>query len=376
MGSWNKTCGISNLHIKNGDEVLVFVLQQATGNDRCYSTAFFSPIVLPFYSTYADYGRGQNSHGVGYPYIMHSLKTELIEMPLGDNVYHDIEVSREKWDEDLFFDAVHEHRLKVYGWNKQELDIEFVMFRKDIVDFILENWVQEDYVGGENNPYIYYKFKDILADVPEYLDKLQLELSNITTDLPASLSVKFFRGLSGLFDYSHPNKVSKFISDDNYRYCRIFRPSQILIDMMSEGKREEAELFIVDYLKGVYLNLFLELTRKHWMPGGHEGSQNQEHEPYKILINAMQHALDQEAASYDDYDDELGEYNNDLIETGQKPITWQNVLNYKHLPALGWSLSTFSEQATTLGFPYFCWNDRIYETETGNDTGFVAVDIR
>jgi hypothetical protein len=149
----------------------------------------------------------------------------------------------------------------------------------------------------------------------------------------------------------------------------------MLIAMLDEGKRAEAELFIVDYLTGVYLDHFLEVTRKHWMPGGHEGSQSNEHVPYEILIGAMNSALASEKEEYND-DSEVAEYNDELIAANKKPLTWQNILNYKHLPTLGWSLHTFSEQAKTLGFPYFCWNDRIYETESGEDTSYIASEIK
>lgn len=77
MGCWYKTCGLSNLHIPAGTPVYVFVLERR-GNgisDACYSTSMFAPLLLPFESEYNDYGGGENSKGVGFPYIMQALKT-------------------------------------------------------------------------------------------------------------------------------------------------------------------------------------------------------------------------------------------------------------------------------------------------------------
>jgi hypothetical protein len=69
MGSWNSTCGISNLPIEYGDEVKVVFLKNKIGNEKigannpiggCYPTDYWTPISLPFSATYADYGRAEN----------------------------------------------------------------------------------------------------------------------------------------------------------------------------------------------------------------------------------------------------------------------------------------------------------------------------
>jgi hypothetical protein len=161
MGCWNKTCGLSNLHIIAGTDVYVFVLEENTDKtDRCYSTAFWRPLLLPFTSKYNDYGGGEESGGPGFQLIMDSIAKELTEMEVGDNEYHDIAVKKEGFGEEQFFESVHEHRLfkKSYYGDKQVID--FVMMRKDIVDYILENRVIERYVGegkgttGYSNSYI------------------------------------------------------------------------------------------------------------------------------------------------------------------------------------------------------------------------------
>ncbi|RWZ87275.1 MAG: hypothetical protein EO766_12180 [Hydrotalea sp. AMD] len=58
----------------------------------------------------------------------------------------------------------------------------------------------------------------------------------------------------------------------------------------------------------------------------------------------------------------------------KKLIQWHNILNYKHLPKLGYSMYTFCQVAEQLGYPYFCWNDRIYDTETREDTGYIIME--
>ena len=313
MGCWNKTCGLSNLHITAGDDVYVFVLEENTDKtDRCYSTAFWKPLLLPFMSKYNDYGGGEESSGPGFQIIMDGVAKELVEMELGENEYHDIPVKKEGFGEEQFFEAVHEGRLFKIGRHYNSLEtfnvvIDFVMMRKDIVDHILENRTIEQYVGegkgtgGYSNCYIYYKFEDILKDIPEFMDKLALVANPAAMDskdpelVEAIMELRFMRGL-GIFDYSHPNKVSKWLSGDGYRYSSIVRIQDAVVSLLKDGNRAEAELLVIDLLKGAFINSFMESTRKNWAPGGHEGSQSQEVKEYKLLMSAMTSALDADDA--------------------------------------------------------------------------------
>ncbi|QDJ96359.1 hypothetical protein Xoosp13_172 [Xanthomonas phage Xoo-sp13] len=58
MGCWNKTCGITNLPIFHGDEVVVFLLVQSpyTSAMNSYSSGLWNHIPLPIYGKYNDYG--------------------------------------------------------------------------------------------------------------------------------------------------------------------------------------------------------------------------------------------------------------------------------------------------------------------------------
>lgn len=314
MGCWNKTCGLSNLHIRANEDVYVFVLQKNPNTDRCYSTAFYKPLLLPFYSKYNDYGGGEDSHGVGLDYIMQGLREALVEVDVGENTSHDIAVTRDGFDEEAFFDSVHENRLQIDGYHGP-VEVDFVMFRKDIVDDILDNWVQEKYVGegqgtsGYGNSYLPYTFSDVLAGLPAALDRIEamlsdeLELTSVVKTLPRSAQIKFL-GLGALFDWNHPNKVGWYIHRDNYRYSQIVRVHEIIIEAMERGDRLAAEALMTDYLKAVYIDTFMDSVRKVWMPGGHEGSQAQDHDGYRALINAMTKALDKELAEDADEDED------------------------------------------------------------------------
>ena len=308
MGSWNKTCGLSNLHITAGDKAYVFVLEPATDkNDRCYATHLFKPLLLPFETTYNDYGGGEDSTGPGFPVVMEAIKKKLHEVELGENKYHDIEVTKEKFDEELFFEAVHEGRLFREGNFSEPVRLDYVMFRKDIVDHILENRVIDQYVGpgkgtycpygSGDNSYIQYKFKDIVADI---LPMLQ-EMCEMAAKDPSIAEYKLFNGIEYIFNYDHPNLAAKWLRGDNYRYCRIVDMKAAFADIMHNGEPSldqvlKLEALLTEYLKGVFIDSFMEVTRKTWIPGGHEGSQCAENNEYRLLIGAMTKVMDAEDA--------------------------------------------------------------------------------
>jgi hypothetical protein len=314
MGCWNKTCGLSNLFINSGTPVYVFVLERNKKVDSlCYSTPFYSPLLLPFESEYNDYGGGENSSGPAMTLIMEAIKEQLVEVEVGDNQYHDIAVKKADFDEELFFEAIHEDRLKVQQHSMAEpTDVGFVMFRKDVVDDIIANWKREEYVGdgkgttGWDNNYIIYGFKDIVADLPEFLDKLE---ENLSEDEDGGLNMRFFGGIKDLFKYGDPNKVGKWMRGDHYRYSKILDISDVIVSLMQEGKRKDAQLLLIEHLKAKYIDGFMHSTRRVWIPGGHEGSQDQEHHGYRIMNAAIAKVLDAKKAEFElENDEEFSEF--------------------------------------------------------------------
>jgi hypothetical protein len=312
MGSWYKTCGVSNLHIRDHDEVMVFVLEQNRDlTDRCYSTAFWKPLMLPFYSKYGDYGRGEDDTGACLPYVMAGIKDQLVEVEQGKNEYHDIAVKRDKFDIELFYEAVHENRLfKAVNWGGvEQVPLDFVMVRKDIADDILANFHREQYVGtgkgdcGYENSYRKITFTSIIEDLPEFMDELVRSIKEDNRD-----KFLFREGLE-IFEYGHPNKVNAWMRGDNYRYCQVVRVKHVVEQLVAEDKIAEATEVIIDFLKAKYIDCFMEMTRRNWAPGGHEGSQSNEHHGYRIIAEATLRALARERKEYEeDVDEEFSEF--------------------------------------------------------------------
>ena len=304
MGSWNKTCGLSNLHITAGTPVYVFVLERNKDYEHCYSTGLFAPLLLPFESVYDDYGGGESSSGPALDYIMSMIKKDLVEMEVGDNEYHDIEVKREGFTPEKFFEAVHEDRLSIQGRRAEPTQLYFTMMRKDIVDDILANRTIEDYVGdgkgtcGYGNNYVKYKFADIVADIRPLLNDAMEIVSNIDKELR---SLKMFSGLDYMFDQDYENKVLKWMRGDSYRYSRIVDMKQVISKGLEIGTVDsinKVAALLEEYLKGIYIDGFMHSARKTWIPGGHEGSQSMSGGALRLLGAATIRALDREKAEW------------------------------------------------------------------------------
>ena len=304
MGSWNKTCGLSNLHIIIGTPVYVFVLEKNKTYDQCYATGLFKPLLLPFESVYDDYGGGEDSSGPALEYIMNGIKDDLVEREVGENVYHDIAVNKKDFTPEKFFESVHENRLTIQGHRREPTQLYFTMMRKDIVDDILSNRIIEEYVGGGegtcgyDNNYIRYKFADIIADIRPLLNEAMEKIveAKATKD-NYKFQFMIYDGIEGMFPVEHPNKVAKWLRNNSYHYSSIVNMKAVIIRGLEIGTIEsinKLEELLIEHVKAIYIDNFMSDARKTWIPGGHEGSQSNSGGALRLLGAATVRALDRE----------------------------------------------------------------------------------
>lgn len=97
MGSWNGTCGLTQLPIQQGDKVALFVLKRdrfpsTSGGGFVYSYNQYSPICVPIFGEYDDYGGVENiykNEEVAYAHLMYLLED-------GKMPYNQKELERQK----------------------------------------------------------------------------------------------------------------------------------------------------------------------------------------------------------------------------------------------------------------------------------------
>lgn len=303
MGCWNKTCAISNLHINYEDPVYVFIIQQQSlGSTHCDSTHLYQPILVPFYAEYDYYGEGTNISGVAAPIIFECLKHQLIEKEVGENQYSDPEVKRDNLTMDNLFGLMRNRRICIknsyyerFG-GPEELVVEFVMMRKDIVDKIL-NEFKFDYFD-ENYKTIKIGFSDVIKDVDFVINSIQ----------------EYFWSDDSMFRFHGPLSYSEEIWPVNSKMAGFFRCFnsinfsgivnivKVIYEFVENGKLEEAKEFLIDALKGAYINKFMELTRRSWIPTCGEGSQNTDPDGHLFLAQAVIQVLQKEKEELDYWD--------------------------------------------------------------------------
>lgn len=317
MGCWNKTCGLSSLHITHGTPVYVFVLEADADDSNCYTTSLFSPLLLPFESVYDDYGGGEDSSGVALPFVMKGLKDELVEIEQGENPYHDIPVKKEDFTPEKFFEACHEGRMQIQGrFRAEPVDIQFTMFRKDVVDQILEMREIEDYIGGgkgtiakwgnEKN-YIRYKFADIVASVRPLVEHLLEETSKSENEFLRSMIFERLHSFRDQF------LAARWLGYDNHRYSRIVDMRHVASRALEIGTVEsinKLEALLIEHLKAIFIDGFMSAARKTWIPGGHEGSQSTSGGALKLLGKVISDVVDAERAEWaeENEGEEIDEY--------------------------------------------------------------------
>jgi len=86
MGSWNATCGISQLPILAGEKIRVFVLKPVLHRERspnmmCYPTDNYRTLGIPFIAEYNDYGSVTNIEENYNTKIIHDELSKLAVLP-------------------------------------------------------------------------------------------------------------------------------------------------------------------------------------------------------------------------------------------------------------------------------------------------------
>lgn len=291
MGCWNKTCALSNLPIFAGERTYVFVLEESSSYCRSkaiYPNYLYDPVLLPFESTYDDYGAGENSSGIALPIILDSLKRCLIEKEQGGNKYHDVEVKIDGFDEEKFFEAAREDRLEIKTWDGPK-KVKFVMMRKDLVDNILDSYVIKEYVGRDEG-YKRYKFQDILDNVDELLERFSVILQSLPEHpLKTLLEVWFKYWLGNIVDDNLASRWLRRGLENSSSFCTA---DFYLLDVLKEGKFDEAKSLIELTLKGAFINNFMDEVRRCWVPPCGEGSQDGDFGPHKLLAQITMNVAD------------------------------------------------------------------------------------
>lgn len=310
MGCWNGTCGITNLHIMANEDVVVFPLTYRPESNLCYSSCFYVPFPLAFYGQYNDYGAADECHGIGLDLVLKMLRRNLVELEQGENESHDIPVTREELDVELFWSAIHERRLQVTGFmDSAPAEVNMVMVKKSVVNQILNDFAIETLVQtGEKFDYKTVRFANIMADADKLLDfyKKQHEILDSMSDDDESSRANILLQQTKLLmmRYGQPpeelagNVAWSWIVNQSgsMGYSSLtYHVEYGLMKMCEDKLFEEARQMLEAHFTVRVVNAFMSATRKHWSPMSGAGSQECELEPYRLLVDIMETAIAEDA---------------------------------------------------------------------------------
>lgn len=259
MGCWNGTCGLSNLPIKNGEEIVLFIVKEknllnCNGGGYCYPTDLFEPISLPIVGEYDDYGAIENikNEDLILPKIREMFKEKnLINLldeisDLDMNTASLYQIIREI-ERGNIASPENPSILKLYeseGIIKSRyLNVGIIMFHKKLYDTV----IKKVYSGCHKKRYldIIESSKDALEGDLKYLDNIKKAILWKASRIPFEFTIDY------LID-------SVLNSDDK------------LLDKIVE----------VDTINSVLLSL-----RKSWIPQCGAGSQEYIHSEYVSVAN-------------------------------------------------------------------------------------------
>jgi hypothetical protein len=316
MGSWNKTCVLSNYHITSGQKVAIFLLtEQYRGLDHfCYSNSYFSPCLFPFYGEYDDYGKAENLSGISIPFLENSIKENLVEFEVGPNECHDLEVKKEKFNIDIMFDLEHEGRLRIrnpiedyflksmandsrdikpeslmINKHRSELYSKFggcifiAMIHGDIYKDIINNYKWDTYYWDKP-----IKFKDVEEAIPYFVKSIKEEVKKDSYKHEFYDCVMRFYGKKDL-----PSQIISRFFDFNPMEESIINRRDLIVNSLDLSDEELGKI-LIEMAKGKWIDNFMYNCRKTWIKTTGEGSQESDHNPYLFLNNSISKIVNKE----------------------------------------------------------------------------------
>ena len=374
MGSWNGTCAVTNMHVHSGQDVVVFMLlENHRKKSFCYENALYDVCPIPFYGEYNDYGAVENCHGFGLPIVVEEIKKQLYEFGSGPNKYHDPAVRKADFNIDVLFDADHEDRLGIEGfdrWNQDDYDIselervrdesglsesqQFELDRlaakiKKVDTFrrvthviihgvafrnITEKWFLEEYVGenkgdrGYNNSYRHIYFKDLINSIPEYVESRKMEMEAEVADLseedtnnPSIIALKRLMrryGSSNHDDWNSPNLARKWMARFNSSSSDVFglvSVREYVDNYMDARDWDGLAAFLKEVFTGAWINTFMSATRKVWTKQTGMGSQSQEEDGYLMIAQTIHDIIENDRKRFGDEDEDDEEDEDESVDT-------------------------------------------------------------
>lgn len=250
MGSWNETCGVSNLSIRAGEEIVFIPVAQNPwhfshltgmkglkkeetpvlfeGCSGVYGTDLWAPLSIPLFGKYNDYGTIEDiSSSIDEINQFESVFKDCIPLDVGENSCHDVPTGKLGIDEIL--ELIREGRA-YRKWSSGHciptIAMGAVMVKKSVWDVILSSDLKKDsdewMYDGDRTPSIDKTFKKLekwssVFSEENLIKKLSYGIEHSLSDI---LYNSFGRGpfRINVKDISEKGKFLKLLSEFEFFY--------------------------------------------------------------------------------------------------------------------------------------------------------------
>lgn len=263
MGCWNATCGLSNLPIQTGDDVLLFVLAESNlgshdkfGGGFSYPNGRYRPIGLPVHGEYNDYGGIENVSKNGYR-MFNFLTTDhtFKYAPHGD-----ADITPET-TEDLLNDVI----------ARGHSTYSTMLVRKDILDGL-----KAKNVSGYNE--FAPQFAQFKTGYQAEYDRVKAEEAangeDVTHDFLLTQLTEM--NLGEVLGYRNPF-ADVLLGHEMY-------PQRSFLRLARTTPHTDVQEGLIDVL---FVNRLLGDLRKFWTPQSGAGSQDNDHDVHLALCETM-----------------------------------------------------------------------------------------
>ena len=303
MGSFNGTCGITQLPIEAGDKIRLFILlneenrtsrlnteiSEHEGGGFCGTNGFWSPFGPAIECEYNDYGSVENitenknaqiqlSHLKDRIRLLETCRLKYYNFPKKDkmslgNLIKAIERGSVIYNDPIF---------------GKDLNVGFMMVHEDIY----QSMISYDHIEAihNDNGYMYKSYRNKLLSIPKnwYERCLNIVLNYEKDDVfSAMMELSQDYPLYENSDESGIRKYKNILND----YAKQKLP-------LENNEVKEALNLLSEYI--VFLNS-MQSARKSWFPQGGKGSQDSDFDIHKIINKAsLKFIKDKEKISIED----------------------------------------------------------------------------
>jgi hypothetical protein len=283
VGCWNGTCGISNLPIHAGDEVvalLIEVLKQEPEDQMegqsgtCYASDFAFPITAPFEAIYNDYGGLEEIKETALTDLIKTrFEAECLETFINDVVERD--------------ECIKANGNAVGLW----------MVHRSIWNTLTKSGFKSGW-GDED------LYNEALVDFPKWYESLQNALKDNERT--------WFWEIGSNREHPFTNCISPDFSDGIY-IKNALRP---VMDLMKSYAKEglshddpKVQVLVQPLVELRVMRATMGSLRKIWFPQSGKGAQNSSYGWHKALWDASKAVVDQRSAHNKEYNDAEEDYN-------------------------------------------------------------------